>query len=107
RLPPGRRLAPQWTWLRDELPGVHALLISMLDPAPESRPTARECARRLADLRHETAGEPLEDWAPGALAAVTAADEPAPDRGGPTLRIGETFTHGEPPPRKERSRLGI
>ncbi len=114
RTPPGRLLAAQWTWLADELPVVRELLLAMLDPVASSRPTARECARRLADLRIGISGESLEEWAearltmPPAPRSTARVNDGEVRRGSATLAVGQTFTHGEPPtPAPRRSRAPV
>ena len=63
RQPPGRKWAEQWVWLGSVHPGLKALLAKLLAEDPNARPSARECARTLSELRNGLAGETLEDWA--------------------------------------------
>ena len=75
RRPPGRSLRDQWAWLGGLNPDLLNLLVRMMADEPGDRPTARECARELSELRLRVAGEMLEDWAEHAVgsAAATAA----------------------------------
>lgn len=70
RRPPGRRLRAQWTWLAETEPALQSLVHRMMADDMEDRPTARECARELVEIRVRLDGEPLEDWAAGAIAAL-------------------------------------
>ena len=63
RHPPGRKLRPQWEWLGELDPALLECITAMVAPEAEDRPTARECARRLAEMRSHLTGETLEDWA--------------------------------------------
>lgn len=72
RHPPGKTLQAQWAWLVAVDPALQACIVAMMAPEPEDRPTARECARTLADIRGRLAGERLEDWAERTMPEVVA-----------------------------------
>jgi serine/threonine-protein kinase len=85
RQPPGGHLADQWSWLHEANPPLHDLLAGMMAPTAGQRPTARECARALAEIRAGILGEALEDWTeqvvPEVLGRVNRT-RPARDRSG-------------------------
>ena len=98
RRPPGRSLRPQWTWLLELDSDLHDLLVAMMADEPGDRPTARDCARRLSELRLRIPGVPLEDWAETTIGALPAPGERAPREvsSGPghsnsTLAVGATL----------------
>ncbi len=109
RRPPGRTLRSQWSWLGEIDADLLALVKSMLSDEPEDRPTGRECARALADLRSRLPGDLLEDWAESTLGAnalrpistvsraaraastLAALDGVAPQDRGCILKVGQTL----------------
>lgn len=63
RQPPGRKWAEQWAWLARVHPDLSRLVASMLAMEPKDRPSARECARALTEIRGALGGHSIEDWA--------------------------------------------
>lgn len=63
RQPPGQDLAAEWASIARIHPELHTLLADMLAFEPDRRPTARECAIVLGNLRGRVEGERIEDWA--------------------------------------------
>lgn len=63
RQPPGRKWAEQWAWLERVHPDLSRLVASMLAMEPKDRPSARECARALTEIRGALGGHSIEDWA--------------------------------------------
>jgi serine/threonine-protein kinase len=96
RRPPGRSLRPQWEWLAGLDEGLFALLTRMMADEPEDRPTARECARTLAELRLRVPGELLEDWADAALAVTAAAPSLLPPVASRPHRAASTLAPQRP-----------
>lgn len=56
--------------LPQEADCLRPLLEAALRYPPEDRPTAAELARGVRALMHQVPGAPLEEWAPGAVAAA-------------------------------------
>ncbi len=95
RQPPGRRWAEQWNWLGTVSPALKALVARLLSTDPAARPTARDCARALADLRGSMAGETLEDWAERVISEQARAKRAGTDRSG-SLLIERSSTSSTP-----------
>ncbi|GDX80782.1 hypothetical protein LBMAG42_25930 [Deltaproteobacteria bacterium] len=98
RRPPGRALKAQWAWLRELDADLFALIVAMMADEAEDRPSARECARRLSELRLRVAGELLEDWAERVVRALPPPAERGPKSrssdappSSATLHIGQTI----------------
>lgn len=94
RQPPGRQLRAQWAWLQSIEPALAALIARMMAPEVEDRPSGRECARALGELRLKVSGEVLEDWAEVAVprAALARANVVHTGSDGPEsmLQVGQT-----------------
>lgn len=95
RQPPGRRWAEQWAWLGTVSPALKAQVARMLATDPAARPSARDCARALADLRGAMAGETLEDWAERIVTEHARAKRLGTDRSG-SLLIERSSTSSTP-----------
>ncbi len=95
RQPPGRRWADQWAWLGTVSPALKAQVARMLATDPAARPSARDCARTLADLRGTMAGETLEDWAERIVTEHARAKRLGTDRSG-SLLIERSSTSSTP-----------
>ncbi len=98
RRPPGRFLRPQWTWLLELDSDLHGLLVAMMADELGDRPTARDCARRLSELRLRIIGDLLEDWAESTVGALPAPHERSPravsaepGHSNTTLAVGATL----------------
>jgi serine/threonine-protein kinase len=106
RHPPGRRLVEQWRWVRQVSPALERLLLAMMAEDAPARPSPRECARQLAELRLGVGGEMLEEWAESALPGLIRRAELAEaSRTTATLSIGQVL-HGREPVVASRERVG-
>ena len=85
RQPPGRRWAEQWTWLGTVSPPLRALVARLLATDPEARPSARDAARLLGELRAVIGGETPEDWAERVISDRASRSATPPASG--SLRI--------------------